>query len=231
LRADAAERGLPPCSPRAEARMALRSSNLRFVLTAIAASAALSASPADLQSGASAASPDAEHGKILYLKHCVVCHRSRAWGDGPREIPAIAGQQRWYLIEQLALFASGERQGSLMHGPAMHDTLRKPDLSRPQAIADLAAFLASVPGNPEPEYSEGRALAAGRSTYALSCAGCHGSAGAGSESVPAIGAQHYGYLLGQLHAFASGRRGHPTFLGLSGDQQEAVADYVSRLRP
>jgi len=211
--------------------MALRSGNLRFVLTALVASAAVSAPAADLQSGARAAIPDAGHGKILYLKHCVACHRARAWGDGPREIPAIAGQQRWYLMEQLALFADGERQGSPMHGAAMHDTLRKPDLNRAQAIADLAAFLASAPGNPEPEYSEGRALAAGRSTYTLACSGCHGRAGAGTESVPAIGAQHYGYLLAQLHAFTSGRRAHPAFLGLSADQQEAVADYVSRLRP
>lgn len=220
-----------PCSPRAEARMALRSSPLHFALTAIVASVAVSAPAADLRSGATAATGDPGHGKILYLKHCLACHRSHAWGDGPREIPAVAGQQRWYLIEQLALFASGERQGSLMHGPAMHDTLRKSDLNRPQAIADLAAFLASAPRNPEPEHSEGRALAAGRSTYTLACSGCHGSAGAGSESVPAIGAQHYGYLLAQLQGFAGGRRGHPAFLGLSGEQQEAVADYVSRLPP
>jgi cytochrome c553 len=204
-------------------------------LAAIAASALVADPASDLRSQASAAAPDAGHGQILYLKHCAACHRSHAWGDGPREIPALAGQRQRYLIEQLALFASGQRQASLIHGPAMHDTLQRPDLDRPQAIADLAAYLAPAPPNPQPEHSEGRAPAAGRSIYLRACSACHDSAGGGRADVPAIGGQHYRYLLAQLRAFAAGRREHPSFTGfggvLSGEQQEAVADYVSRLRP
>ena len=206
-----------------------------FALAAIVAATAVTPAAAagvDLRAAAAAATPDPAHGKILYLKRCAACHRAHGWGDGPREIPALAAQQRPYLIAQLALFASGERAGSLMHGPAMHETLLQPDLNRPQAFADLAAYLASARSNPEPEHSEGRALAAGRSTYTLACSSCHGSAGAGSETVPAIGGQHYSYLLAQLRAFArGGRRGHPAFPALSDEQQQAVADYVSRLRP
>jgi cytochrome c553 len=203
--------------------------------TLAAASGLMVASASDLRSQASAATPDARHGQILYLKHCFACHRSHAWGDGPREIPALAGQQQRYLIEQLALFAGDQRQGSLMHGPAMHDTLQRPDLDRPQAIADLAAYLSPAPPNPEPEHSEGRALAAGRSIYIKACAACHDSAGGASADAPTIAGQHYSYLLAQLRGFAGGRRDHPSFPGfaggLNGEQQEAVADYVSRLRP
>jgi cytochrome c553 len=149
-----------------------------------------------------AATPDSEHGRILYLKHCAACHRSRAWGDGPREIPALAGQRQRYLIEQLALFASDERKGSVMHGSAMHETLQRPNLNRPQAISDLAAYLSRASRNPEAEHSEGRSLAVGRRTYARAC-------------------------------FAAGHRLHPPFpgfaVGLSAEEQEVVADYVSRL--
>jgi len=204
-------------------------------LAAVAAAGPMAGPALELRSRASAATPDAEHGRILYLKHCAACHRSHAWGDGPREIPALAGQRQPYLIEQLALFASDQRQGSLMHGPAMHDTLQRPDLDRPQAIADLAAYLSPAPLNPEPEQGEGGALAAGGSIYIKACSACHDSAGRGSADVPAIGGQHYSYLLAQLRGFAAGRRDHPSFPGfaggLSGEQQQTVADYVSRLRP
>jgi cytochrome c553 len=204
-------------------------------LAAVAACIAMASPAPDLLAQASAATGDAEHGRILYLKHCAACHRSRGWGDGPREIPALAGQRQRYLMEQLALFASGERRGSLMHGPVMHETFQRPDLNRAQAIADLAAYLAPTPRNPDPEHSDGRALATGRSVYMQACSGCHDSTGGGSEAVPAIVGQHYRYLLAQLRGFAAGGWAHPALpgftTGLSGDQQEAVADYVSRLQP
>jgi cytochrome c553 len=200
-------------------------------LAALATSALVAGPESDLRSKASAVRPDAGHGQILYLKHCAACHRPHAWGDGLREIPALAGQRQHYLIEQMALFASGQRQGSLMHGPAMHDTLQRPDLDRAQAIADLAAYLALAPANPQPEHAQGRALPVGRNIYIRSCAACHDSAGGGSADVPAIGGQHYSYLLAQLRGFAAGQRDHPSFAAFAGEQQEAVADYVSRLRP
>jgi cytochrome c553 len=184
---------------------------------------------------AAAATADAGHGQILFLKHCVACHGARAWGDGPRVIPAIAGQEQRYLVVQLARFATGERQGSEIHGSVMHDTLQPADVDRPQALADLAAWLAQAPRNRAPEQGEGRDLAAAGRTYARECAGCHGTSGAGDARavVPAIAAQHYSYLLAQLQAFAAGRRVHALFTDPSttpsAQQQQAIADYLSRL--
>lgn len=80
-------------------------------------------SAAELVAGTLAVTPDAEHGKILFLKHCARCHGAHAWGDGPREIPTLAGQRERYVIEQVARFATDERAGSKMHGPAMYETL------------------------------------------------------------------------------------------------------------
>jgi cytochrome c553 len=199
------------------------------------ATAALGEPGADLMSRAMAVTPDPEHGRILYLKHCSKCHSPHAWGDGPRAIPALAGQRESYLIEQLVRFAGGERRGSVTHGPVMHEILQPPDLNRPQAIGDLAACLSRAGRNPQPEHAAGRALAVGNRTYTKACAACHGSDGAGSDkgAVPAIGGQHYGYLLAQLSGFASGLRGHPlgaeAVSSLSDAEQQAVADYVSRL--
>lgn len=139
------------------------------------------------------------------------------------------------MIEQLARFATGERKGSVMHGPAMYESLQPPDVHRPQAIGDLAAYLSRAARNPQPEHAEGRALALGKRTYTKACSACHGSDGAGSDTgtIPAIGGQHYGYLLAQLGGFASGLRAHPlgadVVSGLSGEEQQAAADYASRL--
>ena len=190
----------------------------------------------DLLSQALAVTPDPEHGKILYLKHCTKCHGPHAWGDGPREIPTLAGQRQRYLIEQLARFATGARKGSVLHGPAMHDTLQPADVNRPQALGDLAAFLSRAGRNPQADHAEGQALAVGKRTYTKACSACHGSDGAGSDSgtIPAIGGQHYRYVLTQLREFALGLRDHPlgtddVASGLSADEQQALSDYVSRL--
>jgi cytochrome c553 len=174
---------------------------------------------------------DPRHGEVLYLRHCVPCHGGRAWGDGPREIPSLAGQRETYLIEQLTRFASGGRPGSEMHGPAMQDTLRAPDVNRPAAIHDLAAYLARASPVARAETGQGRSLAAGKSVYLRACSGCHGEDGAGAEqgSAPRIGGQHYRYVLSRLRDFGSAHRGRVEAVVLSAEEQQALADYVSRL--
>ena len=182
-----------------------------------------------------AVTPDSGHGRVLYLKHCTACHGQHAWGDGPREIPVLAGQRENYLIRQLEQVVDDKRQGSEMHGPIMHDTLQPADVARAQTFRDLAVYLSHAARNPHPEYGAGQALALGQRDYIRGCSGCHGSEGAGSdpEAVPAIGGQGYSYLLTQLRSFSAGRLRHPALadspVALSADEQEAVADYVSRL--
>jgi cytochrome c553 len=189
----------------------------------------------DLGAQAEAVTPDPQHGMILYLKHCAACHGRRAWGSGPREIPVLAGQRESYLTQQLVHFVDGTRRGSEMHGPLMHDTLRPPDVGRAQALRDLATYLSRAARNPHPEYGAGRALALGQRDYIRGCSGCHGSDGGGSDrdAIPAIGGQGYSYLLTQLRSFSSGRLAHPAVadspVALSADEQQAVADYASRL--
>ncbi|MGO9802938.1 MAG: c-type cytochrome [Steroidobacteraceae bacterium] len=186
---------------------------------------------AQVSPSTAAVTADAQYGKFLYLRHCAACHGPRAWGDGPREIPALAGQRESYLIEQLPRFADGERAGSPMHGPAMRDTLKAADVNLAPAIRDLAAYLARAPQVPRADQGEGRDLAAGRSAYLSFCAGCHGQDGAGPDggAVPRIGGQHFRYVLSRLREFAAAHRGQAEPPALSAQQQQALADFISRL--
>jgi cytochrome c553 len=204
---------------------------LRALALVMAAWLGGTASEAVAEPPAAGGAPDPRHGEVLYLRHCVPCHGGHAWGDGPREIPSLAGQRETYLIEQLTRFASGERPGSEMHGPAMRDTLRAADVNRPAAIHDLAAYLARASADPKPELGQGRSLAAGKSTYLSACASCHGEEGAGAEdgATPRIGGQHFRYVLSRLREFGSAHRGRVQAVPASAEEQQALADYISRL--
>ncbi|HYL71665.1 MAG TPA: c-type cytochrome [Candidatus Dormibacteraeota bacterium] len=203
---------------------------LGVLLIALAQVAPPAAPPADTSAAAVPVAADLQHGEVLYRRHCAACHGTRAWGDGPREIPALAGQREAYLIEQLTRFASDLRPGSAMHGPAMHDALKATDVNRPVAIRDLAAYLARTPASPQAEPGPGRALAAGRNAYLRACAGCHGENGAGTDwSAPRIGGQHFRYLLARLREFGATHRGLVEPAALSAQEQQALADYISRL--
>jgi cytochrome c553 len=203
-----------------------------LALTALLPAAAVAA---DLAAQAATLTADAPHGMVLYIKHCASCHGRRAWGDGLQEIPSLAGQREAYLIAQLANFINSKRQGALLHGPVMHDTLQPADVNRAQALRDLGAWLARAPPNREPEHGTGEALTAGKRVYVNACAGCHGPSGEGGDQppVPALASQHYSYLLVQLRSFSSGTRAHAPGLDVRivgvTDQQQALADYTSRL--
>ncbi len=180
----------------------------------------------------SSLTPDPQHGMVLFLKRCAGCHGRHGWGDGPREIPALAGQGKRYLSEQLERFISGQRPGSEMHGPAMRESTQPPDVNRAQAIADLSSYLTQAPHDPQPEYGEKEALASGKRSYERACESCHRDQGAGDDGqrIPAIGGQHHSYVTSRLHDFSSGRMSHPPGMAaLTPEVQQALADYISRL--
>ena len=187
----------------------------------------------ELVGKAMSSTPDAQHGSILYLKRCKSCHGQNAWGNAPKEVPTLAGQRELYLVVQLAEFVTLERNGS-----AMHRATNVADAKHPQAIRDLAAYLANAPRDPKPDEGDGKAVAAGEKLFQRGCAMCHGTSAQGSadEPIPALAGQHYPYTLLQLKNFAAGHRGQvePPVIdftaGLSAEEQSGVADYLSRLK-
>lgn len=186
----------------------------------------------ELLTQARALAADAEHGKILYLKHCTGCHGHHAWGDGPKQIPALAGQREFYVLRQLARFAARERDSSLMQ-----ESIHPADVNRPQAFRDLAAYLSQASRSPRSDHGDGRALGGGERTYRRGCIARHDQSAEGGDGapIPAIGGQHYYYVLHRLQSFAPLHEGRveSDVLGLvaalSPDEQQGLADYTSRL--
>ncbi len=177
------------------------------------------------------ATPDVARGRNLYQSQCGSCHGQQAWGVGAKEIPALAGQQEFYLVTQLAGFLTQDRIGS-----DMHRAVSQAAVAEPQAIRDVAAYLSAAPAVKSPEHGDGLQLASGKRLFESNCAGCHGKQAEGRETepIPKLAGQHAPYILAQLKSFAAGHRNQvePPVLeftaGLSPAQQSAIADYVSR---
>lgn len=177
--------------------------------------------------------PDLVNGRRVYLT-CAVCHRPEGWGSIDGTYPQIAGQLRTVIIKQLADIRARNRDNPLMYPFSVPRIL-----GGPQNIADVAAYVASLPMNPQNGVGPGNELERGRQVYEEQCAKCHGSGGEGNdeEHIPAVAGQHYGYLMRQFEAIRSGARHNsdPKMVkqidGFTPADQMAVLDYTSRLRP
>jgi cytochrome c553 len=194
-------------------------------------------SPADAaQSGelgeALGVKPDRARGQLLY-ETCAACHQADGGGVADGGIPAIAGQHYPVIVKQLADFRSKGREELRMEAFAARHWLEGA-----QAVADVAAYVASLPRRPTRNFGDGRALTAGGQAYARACAHCHGTSGDGDGRllVPRLAAQHYEFLLAQMNALADGTRAnvdpeHGRILnGLTADERHGTADHLSRLR-
>jgi len=181
----------------------------------------LGAAPAGLCSG----------GNRLYAP-CVVCHQPNAWGSPDGTIPSLAGQQTRYLERQLALFRSGARVDTAMQVVTAH-----PRFGNQEDIVALALYLSGLNANPNPVRGPGKHLDTGAELYARICAACHGAAGQGEAAnrVPRIAGQHFPYLRQQIEAAAGLHKEiappemTAALRGMSPEERDALADYISRL--
>jgi cytochrome c553 len=179
-----------------------------------------------------AAAPDVAHGQAVYESSCIRCHEARGSGRGEREIPQLAGQQRQYLLTQLVRIIAVDRVA-----PKMHRVLAQRDLSNPQALSDVTAYLAAQPHDTHGEHGDALRLGRGRELYKARCASCHGTLGEGRAQgpTPAIAGQNYTYLVDQMKGCAAGHRSKasPAVIDavskLAPDDMRAVADFMSRL--
>jgi cytochrome c oxidase subunit 2 len=89
------------------------------------------------------AAGDVERGKTLFAV-CATCHGDRAEGMQEMNAPALAGREEWYLKRQLQNFKSGARgtDSNDIYGLQMAPMAQL--LQDEQAIADVAAYLASL---------------------------------------------------------------------------------------
>jgi cytochrome c553 len=176
------------------------------------------------------------------VSYCKDCHGVSAQGfNGYYPIPRLAGQQPEYIENQLRAFTEHRRTNNIMFNVAH-------SLS-PAMINALTAHFASL--NPPPIGGAPRQLVAtGRKIFEdgmpevniAACAACHGPEATGSGVIPRLAGQLYPYMIKTLNNWGRERGQNPTIPdtaaimspvahSLNKSQIEAVAAYVSTLRP
>lgn len=148
-------------------------------------------------------------GKSLFPV-CTACHGPQGQGNQAMNAPKIAGQESWYFIKQMQLFqndARGAAPGD-MHGMQMAAMAKGPQFRGEQALADLAAYVATFPDTPPADTVTGD-VAAGQQMYPI-CAACHGQQAQGIEAMagPRLAGLNDWYLVAQIKKFKQGQRGY-----------------------
>lgn len=150
--------------------------------------------------------PDLENGIEVY-EVCSACHLTEGWGIKNGTFPQLAGQHREVLIKQLADIRALNRDNPTMYPFALPESI-----GDEQAIADVTAYIATLPMNPDngkgewaegtPEFEQGKKL------YKDNCTKCHGEHGEGKAEkfFPRIEGQHYAYMLRQFEWIRDGKR-------------------------
>lgn len=150
---------------------------------------------------------DVEAGKDLYAP-CVACHGPNAEGMPALNSPGLAGQSESYLMRQLWDFKKGNRGAA--EGDTIGAQMRPLAMALPdgQAIANVAAYLASLPPADPAASVEGDADN-GRKLYTSKCGACHGGQGWGNEALytPRLTIIGDAYLIRQVRNFQDGLRG------------------------
>ena len=144
---------------------------------------------------------DAARGAVL-AQTCTGCHGIPGYFNAQPayHVPKLGGQNADYLEVALQGYRNGSRAHDTMHGQAAQ-------LSD-QDIADVAAYFASIDGEPATgTLSAGsEAIAAGQEK-SMTCQACHGANGiAGSPQWPNLAGQHHSYLVEALKQYQRAER-------------------------
>ncbi len=152
------------------------------------------------------AAGDAAKGKALFVT-CIACHGTQGEGNKALNAPLIAGQETWYVERQLKNFKAGIRGGDPKDTYGQQMRPMAMTLTTDQAIADVAAYTASLKPKAVPETVKGDA-GAGKASYAV-CIACHGAKGEGNKALnaPRLTGQHDWYIVRQIKNFKAGIRG------------------------
>jgi cytochrome c553 len=176
--------------------------------------------------------PNLDEGRKVYLL-CAVCHQPEGWGSTDGDYPQIAGQHASVIIKQMADIRARNRDNPTMFPFTVLDHLTL------QQIADVSAYIARFPMDPENGVGPGDDLKHGERLYVKYCAECHGAQGQGvaKDQMPLIQGQHYEYLVRQFEWIRDGKRRNadPEMVkqiqSFTDRDVAAVMDYTSRLRP
>lgn len=188
---------------------------------------------------------DIQRGALIYEEACEACHYENAVGDPAGTFPQLAGQHGNVIIKQMAEIAGGFRVNFTMLPysttkalVSSTEDLFKHPLTSTQALADIAAYLASLPISINTTKGPGKSLDKGKKLFESRCSKCHGVNGKGKAvaSIPALAGQNYNYLMRQIDVYNKGSRkkANPVMLRLMKGPKKVelgpVMDYLSRMK-
>ena len=153
------------------------------------------------------AAVDNAAGEALFTP-CIACHGANGEGNMALNAPGIAGQSESYLKRQLWEFKNGQRgnhEGDIAGAQMRPMAAILPDR---QAIADVSAYVASLPATVPPATVEGDAEN-GQKLYISKCGACHGGDAWGNEALytPRLTMLGDAYMIRQVTNFQAGMRG------------------------
>lgn len=169
-------------------------------------------------------------GKEAY-RVCQGCHRPDGSGRPDGSYPQLAGQHANVLIKQMADIREGRRSNPKMYPFAGQHAIGLQD------IADIAAFLRTLPVPPNNGKGLGEAQEKAKAMYQKDCQICHGENGEGNgkKFYPLLVGQHYKYMQRQMIEIRDGKRrnANPRMVkavrNYSDEEISAIADFLSRL--
>ena len=143
---------------------------------------------------------DLENGEEAY-EVCSACHLPSGAGRPDGTFPQLAGQHTTVIIKQIADIREGRRDNPIMYPFAK-------TLIDPQELADVSAYIETLPIPTDNGKGPGTNLALGEKLYKRDCTSCHGDYGEGNAEkfYPVLAGQHYRYLLWQISDIATKRR-------------------------
>lgn len=168
-----------------------------------------------------AAEPDRVQGQALYAV-CSACHGAQGEGNAMLNAPRLAGQQPEYLARQLKNFRHGLRGAGADDPFGMQMAPMANTLPGDAAIANVVAYIASLPETNPPDTIRGNVARGGE--LFRTCASCHGAGGQGNWALnaPRLRGLNDWYLKRQLENYRQGTRGsHPD--DLYGKQMNLMA--------
>lgn len=139
---------------------------------------------------------------------CVACHGARGEGNPALGAPALAGQQRDYLVRQLRNFRAGLRGAGKgdSYGAQMRASVAA--LKTDADLATVAGHYAALPPLGPRQKASGD-LRNGQARYLGNCGACHGAKAEGNPALaaPRLAGLDAAYLKRQFQAFQKGQRG------------------------
>lgn len=150
----------------------------------------------------------AELGKSTFEQQCVACHGKQAEGNQALKAPALAGQDEWYIKNQLIAFQKGYRGTAEGDASGAGMAAISKSLNASQ-INGIALFIQAKPKAAMTATIKGDALK-GQQYYDTLCGSCHGPEGKGNAALnsPKLAGLNDWYIVEQINKFRAAKRGY-----------------------